>query len=226
MKRSTLIVIAILIVGAALVAARFLLPATNQQGATLDNKAEIEALLRDLPMITYGESSNGVTVRRSDTGATFEMANGATAEVAPPKGYSLENRFLILGEIAGGFLLRDIDGENEGNQTYFNCILAPNRLEPTSPAAAEYIYNQAADQVKSAGQVPFFEESAPVSNVTATDNGVYLCVTAPDGGVFQYAVRFVANLSVTAMSAGQCSDDLSLLKGRLDLAEAALAGNR
>lgn len=226
MNRYTILVIAFLAVGGALIAARFFVPETSQQGAKLDNAAEIEALLRDLPMITYGESTNGVTVRRSDTGATFEMPTGRKAEVSTPTGYALESRFLILGEIAGGFLLRDIDGENEGDQTYFNFIVAPNRLEPTSNAAAEYTYNQAAEQVRAEGQVPFFEETAPVSNVVATDDGVYLCVTAPDGGIFQYAVRFVANLSVTAMSAGQCSDDLSLLRGRLDLAEEALAGNR
>lgn len=226
MNKYTILVIAVLIVGAALVAARFLVPATNQQDAALSNAAEIEALLRDLPMITYGESSNGVTIRRSDTGAIFEMANGTKAAVATPDGYALESNFLIMGEIAGGFLLRDIDGEDKGDQTYFNFIVAPNRLEPTSEAAAEFTYGQAADQVRSAGQVPFFEETAPVSNVVATDHGVYLCVTAPDGGVFQYAVRFIANLSVTAMSAGRCSDDISLLQGRLDLAEEALAGNR
>ncbi|GMG82283.1 hypothetical protein LNKW23_14960 [Paralimibaculum aggregatum] len=187
--------------------------------------ARRQALVGDLELLPPGETRAGVTVRVEAGGAVFDMPGGREVAVATPEGWELLPQFVILNEINAGFFLGR-PGDDPLAANYVNFGDARRPLEPTTGAAAIAAYEQAAERIAEMREMPVLEGTLEVVSVTPAPDAVYACLKREDGVLFQYGTRFVGPLWVQVMETGGCPEDRAAISAQLDIAEAALAGNR
>lgn len=188
-------------------------PAVRTEGMSAGE--ELDLLLGDVAPTGYGETPEGVTIARRKPGAVMTLPDGTEIVLTPPDGYVLDDRFVVLGPAAGGFILTN----PAGGMLYYSFAHAGRRLGPpedTDPAA---FYARIADVIREDGVLPFLDRMLPVSRVAGGPGGVFYCLLRDDGMRFHGATRFVGPLSVTAMTAGGCAPGDDGLDRRLSLAE-------
>ena len=184
----------------------------------LPPEQEMAALLDGVDTLAPGESREGITVRRTGTGAAFEAGDGRRIALSPPRGASLGERFVVLSPVTLGFVLETPDDR----PVYYALTDARRPLQPASEAQAAQVYDQAAERIGDAGKLPFLDGTLEVVETRPLSRAVLYCLTRADGQMFQGATRFVGTYSLTVMRVGACPRDVSALAARLDRGEATL----
>jgi hypothetical protein len=186
--------------------------------------AEEEAiLLEGVETVGFGETRNGVTVRRDGDAVVFEMGTGALRRIEPPEGATIPERFVILTARSGGFFL---EPAQDGRPVYFSFADAGGRLEPPTAGETAELYRSTAARIAEAGALPFLSGTLEVVSATPRPEAVIYCLQRDDGLRLEGGTRFVGPLSITVLTVGLCRQDSTLIEAYLDLGEAALANNR
>jgi len=188
-------------------------PAVRTEGMTAGE--ELDLLLGNVAPTGYGATPHGMTIARRNGGAVITLPDGAEIVLTPPEGHVLDDRFVVLGPAAGGFILTT----PAGRTLYYSFAHAGRRLGPPEDADPAAFYAGIAEVIREDGVLPFLDSMLPVTRVSGAAGGVFYCLLREDGMRFHGATRFVGPLSVTAMTAGGCAPGDDGLDRRLSLAE-------